>query len=86
MCSSDLEVNLLVLDEKAPQLYPRIRLWLRKSDSLLLKEEYFGASGRLIRYILYPAHLRICERTIASKAIYVDALNPSRRTDMKRWS
>lgn len=74
------EVDILTLEEVGVQVYPRIRLWLRKSDSLLLKEEYFGASGRLIRYILYPSHVRVGGRTIASTAIYIDALDPSRRT------
>jgi len=74
------EMDILTLEESGVQVYPRIRLWLRKSDALLLKEEYFGASGRLIRYILYPNHVRVGGRTIASTAIYVDALDPSRRT------
>jgi outer membrane lipoprotein-sorting protein len=74
------EVDILTLEEAGVQVYPRIRLWLRKSDALLLKEEYFGASGRLIRYVLYPNHVRVGGRTIASTAIYVDALDPARRT------
>lgn len=74
------DVDILCLEESSPQAYPRIRLWLRKSDSLLLKEEYFGASGRLIRYVLYPSHIRIGARTTAGKAVYVDALDPARRT------
>jgi outer membrane lipoprotein-sorting protein len=74
------EVLILELGEKSPQAYPRIRVWLRASDSLLLKEEFFGASGRLIRYVLYPAHLRLGGRTVPSSMIYVDALSKGRRT------
>jgi hypothetical protein len=74
------EVLILELAEKSPQAYPRIRVWLRASDSLLLKEEFFGASGRLIRYVLYPAHLRLGAKIIPSAMIYVDALSKGRRT------
>jgi hypothetical protein len=74
------EVLVLELREKSPQGYPSIRVWLRASDSLLLKEEFFGASGRLIRYVLYPAHVRLGSRTIPSSMIYVDALSKGRRT------
>jgi hypothetical protein len=74
------EALVLELGEKSPQGYPSIRVWLRASDSLLLKEEFFGASGCLIRYVLYPAHLRLGSRTIPSSMIYVDALSKGRRT------
>jgi len=74
------EALVLELREKNPQGYPSIRVWLRASDALLLKEEFFGASSRLIRYVLYPAHVRLGSRTIPSSMIYVDALSNGRRT------
>lgn len=75
-----IEAEILELEERGVQIYPRMRVWVRASDGLLLKEEYFGASGRLLRYVLYPAHLRIGGRTMPSKIVYVDALEPDRRT------
>jgi hypothetical protein len=70
----------LELRERGPQCYPRMRVWLRASDGLLLKEEYYGASGRMLRYALYPSHLRLAGRTIPRVTVYVDALDPGSRT------
>lgn len=75
-----VDAEILELGEKSPQAYPRMRAWLRASDGLLLKEEYYGASGRMLRYVLYPSHLRIGGRTLPRVAIYIDALDPARRT------
>jgi hypothetical protein len=75
-----IEAIALELREKGAQAYPRVRIWVRKLDGILLKEEYFGASGRLIRYALYPTHVRLGTKTLPSKIVYVDALDSSRRT------
>jgi hypothetical protein len=75
-----IEARVLELEERGAQVYPRLRVWIRAGDGLLLKEEYFGASGRLLRYVLYPAHTKLGGIALPSTSVYVDALDPSRRT------
>lgn len=74
------EVLILDLEEKGVQAYSRMRVFVRKRDLILLKEEYLGSTGRLIRSVLYPAHALLGTRVVATRAIYVDGLDPSRRT------
>jgi hypothetical protein len=75
-----VSARVLDLRERGVQAYPRVKVWARTGDGLLLKEEFYGASGRLIRYVLYPSHTKVGARTIPTTAIYADALDPSSRT------
>ena len=60
--------------------YDKIRIWVRKDISIILKEENYSVSDRLMRTVLYPKYTRIGERFLPSNALIIDELNEGERT------
>ena len=71
-----LELNA----ENEEVTYPFLKLWVRKDNHLLLMAENYGLSGRLMRTSYYPSYLRIGDKYIASKMLFVDELRPGQKT------
>ncbi len=62
--------------------YDRVRLWVRKDMPLILKQEDYSVSGRLMRTSLFPRYERIGEKLLPSQVLIVDELNEGRRTQL----
>jgi outer membrane lipoprotein-sorting protein len=73
-----LELNA----ENEEVTYPFLKVWVRKDNHLLLKGENYGLSGRLMRTSYYPSYLRIGDKYIASKMLFVDELRPGQKTQV----
>ena len=62
--------------------YPYIRMWVRKSDLLILKVEDYSLTKRLLRTALYPSYVRVGDKFVPSTQIFVDALVPGKKTQI----
>jgi len=62
--------------------YPFIRMWVRKSDLLILKVEDYSLTKRLLRTALYPGYARVGNKFVPSTQIFVDALVPGKKTQI----
>lgn len=62
--------------------FPAVKLWVRTDNNLVLKVENYSLSGRLMRSDYFPNYVRIEDRLIASRALFVDELRPGERTQM----
>ena len=62
--------------------FPGVKLWVRTDNNLVLKVENYSLSGRLMRSDYFPNYVRVDDRLIASRALYVDELRPGERTQM----
>jgi outer membrane lipoprotein-sorting protein len=62
--------------------YEKTRIWVRKDIAIILKEENYSVSDRLMRTVLYPKYTRVGERYIPSNALIVDELNDGERTQL----
>ena len=62
--------------------YPFIRMWVRKSDLLILKVEDYSLTKRLLRTALYPSYARVGDKFVPTTQIFVDALVPGKKTQI----
>ncbi len=62
--------------------YDRVRLWVRKDVPLVLKQEDYSVSGRLMRTSLYPRYERVGEKLLPKQVLIVDELDEGRRTQL----
>ncbi|WP_320127863.1 outer membrane lipoprotein-sorting protein [uncultured Sphaerochaeta sp.] len=60
--------------------YPKQKLWVTASNTLLLKSEDYSASGRLMRTSYYPSYTKSEGNFIPTKMIFVDELIPGKKT------
>jgi outer membrane lipoprotein-sorting protein len=60
--------------------YAKVTYHIRKDMSLLLKQEDFSASGRLMRTTLFPKYSRVGEKYVTAQIISRDELNPGEQT------
>ncbi len=60
--------------------YDRIRIWVRQDISIVLKEENYSVSNRLMRTALYPKYTVVDDKYLPSSALIVDELNEGERT------
>jgi outer membrane lipoprotein-sorting protein len=60
--------------------YDRIRIWVRTDISIVLKEEDYSVSNRLMRTAIYPRYTVVGEKYLPSSALIVDELNEGERT------
>lgn len=77
--------DVYVLDLKAVHdrvTFPGIKLWIRQDNYLVLKEESYSLSGRLMRTTLIPSYGRVAGRFVPTKVLYVDNLNEGERTEV----
>jgi outer membrane lipoprotein-sorting protein len=72
-----------ILDLKAKHddvSYDRIKIWVRQDLSIVLKEENYSVSNRLMRTALYPKYTVVDGRYLPSSALIIDELNDGEKT------
>jgi outer membrane lipoprotein-sorting protein len=79
------KIGVWVIDLKAKTnevSYERVVLHVRKDRTMLLKEEDYSVSGRLMRTSLYPKYVEISGRLVPSQILIIDELNPGERSQI----
>jgi outer membrane lipoprotein-sorting protein len=71
-------VTMAAKNDEVP--YPTIKMWISKGDSLVLKIESYSLSNRLMRTSYYPSYVKIGDRYLPSRMLFVDELNTGEKT------
>lgn len=77
--------DVWVLDLQAVRTdvsYDKLKLWVRKDEVIVLKEEDYSVNGRLMRTIYYPNYIKVDTKFIPSKALIIDELNTGEKTQI----
>jgi uncharacterized protein YjbI with pentapeptide repeats len=77
--------DVYILDLEATNTdvaYERVRLWVRTDETLVLKQEDYSVSGRLMRTSLFPRYERIGDKLLPKQVLIVDELNEGERTQL----
>jgi len=77
--------DVWVLDLRANSTdvsYDKLKLWVRKDQVIVLKEENYSVNGRLMRTIYYPKYIKVDTKFIPSKALIIDELNTGEKTQI----
>jgi outer membrane lipoprotein-sorting protein len=72
-----------ILDLKAKRTdvpYDKIKLWVRQDINIVLKEEDYSVSNRLMRTTLYPKYQIVDDKYLPLSALIIDELNKGERT------
>lgn len=75
--------SVYILDLKARHSdvsYDRIKIWVRQDVPIILKEEDYSVSNRLMRTALFPKYTVVGEKYLPSRALIVDELNTGEQT------
>lgn len=76
-----IPVNIITLEAiTTDPSYAFQKLYIRKDIPLLLKEEDFSGSKRLMRTILIPSYTKVPTGYVAVKTVLKDELNPGENT------
>ncbi|HEY9595461.1 MAG TPA: outer membrane lipoprotein-sorting protein [Spirochaetia bacterium] len=77
-------VWILTLKAKNNEVsYPTLKLSIRKDKPLILKEEDFSLSDRLMRTVYYPpTYIEIAGKTVSSQMLIVDELNKGEKSQL----
>jgi hypothetical protein len=59
-----------------------MKLWIHKDRSLVLKVEDYSLSQRLMRTAYYPKYMRVSDRFIPSRMLFVDELKEGEKTQV----
>lgn len=79
----NFEVYIVDLEARNSDVaYDQVRLWIRKDQTIVLKEEDFSVNGRLMRTVYYPRYERVGNRIIPKQVLIVDELNDGERTQL----
>lgn len=62
--------------------FPRVKIWVRQDNNLILKEENYSLSDRLMRTVMYPNYVQSGGRFVPSKILMVDNLSEGERTEI----
>lgn len=79
------KIAVWIMDLKAKTSdvsYERVVLYVRKDRTMLLKQEDYSVSGRLMRTTLYPKYVELDGRLMPSQILIVDELNPGERSQL----
>jgi outer membrane lipoprotein-sorting protein len=79
------KIAVWIMDLKAKTdevSYERVVLHVRKDRTMLLKQEDYSVSGRLMRTSLYPKYVEISGRLVPSQMLIIDELNPGERSQI----
>ncbi len=63
-------------------VYDRLKLYVRKDRTMLLKEEAFSVSGRLMRTTLLPKYTELNGKLLPSQILIIDELNPGEKSQI----
>jgi len=75
------EINIITLEAttNAPS-YAKTKFYIRKDIPLILKQEDFSGSGRLMRTILIPKYTKVPAGYVSTQALIRDELNKGEQT------
>jgi len=79
------KIAVWIIDLKAKTSevsYERSVMYVRKDKTMLLKQEDYSVSGRLMRTSLYPKYVELEGRLMPSQILIVDELNPGERSQL----
>jgi len=62
--------------------YPRIKLWVRTDQTIVLKEEDYSLSNRLMRTSYYPKYVQVGNKLVPSQILIVDNLQEGEKTQL----
>lgn len=63
--------------------YTKLKLWIRKDKPLLMKEEDYSVSDRLMRTVLFPPrYIEVGGRTVYSQILIQDELNKGEKSQL----
>ncbi|MFW6312551.1 MAG: outer membrane lipoprotein-sorting protein [Spirochaetota bacterium] len=62
--------------------YDSVKLWVRRDVTVVLKQEDYSVSGRLMRTSLYPRYERVGDKLLPRQILIIDALNEGERTQL----
>ncbi len=62
--------------------YDRIRLWVRTDRPVVLREENYSVSGRLLRTLLFPRYANVGGQAVPTQILIVDGINDGERTQI----
>ncbi len=74
-----------ILDLKALNdevTYPRLKVWVRTDSTIVLKEEDYSLSNRLMRTTYFPKYVKVGEKYIPSQILIVDNLQEGEKTQL----
>jgi hypothetical protein len=60
--------------------YPLVKLWITREERLVLKEEEYGLSGRLMRSSQFGRYRQVGDHRIPTKILFEDKLNEGEKT------
>ncbi len=58
------------------------KLWIRKDNLLVLKEEHYSVSDRLMRTIAYPKYQTVSGKFVPASMLILDNLKPGEKTQV----
>jgi outer membrane lipoprotein-sorting protein len=61
---------------------PTMKIWVRRDNYLVLKQEDYSLSGRLLRTALFPSYARAGGYFVPTRMLFVDNLNEGERTEV----
>jgi outer membrane lipoprotein-sorting protein len=80
---NSLDVYILDLKAKRNDVsYASMRIWVRKDNNVVLKEEDYSVNGRLMRTAVYPRYASVQGRLIPSEILIIDEINEGERTQL----
>ncbi|TVQ17699.1 MAG: outer membrane lipoprotein-sorting protein, partial [Spirochaetaceae bacterium] len=77
------DVYILDLQARTTDVaYDRLRIWVRRDQTIVLKQEDYSVSGRLMRTSLFPRYTRVGDRLLPQQILIIDELNQGQRTQL----
>jgi len=61
---------------------PTMKIWVRQDNFLVLRQEDYSLSGRLLRTALFPSYARAGGYFVPTRMLFVDNLNEGERTEV----
>lgn len=78
-----IDTHIIVLTAKTNEVAtPKLKIWVRMDNNLILKQEDYSLSDRLLRTALFPKWTTIGGRYIYAKALYIDNLKKGEKTQV----
>lgn len=73
-------LNLKALNDEVT--YPRMKIWVRTDSTIVLKEEDYSLSNRLMRTTYFPKYVKVGEKYVPSQILIVDNLQEGEKTQL----
>lgn len=79
----NIDVHVITLTARTDEVStPKLKIWVRMDNNLLLKQEEYSLSDRLLRTALFPKWTTVGGRYIYAKALYIDNLKKGEKTQV----